>query len=218
MLPSPIPLLGIYGVQTPSVWSIIDTLEQLGITYVSIDNLGGADPGIPHLTNSLSPEIDSVLIAPAQADARRATLLRALESGAKSFGSLVDSTAVVSSSAIISHGSYINAQVGIGSSSHIGCFCSINRAAVISHHCNLGAFTSTGPGAIMCGQSSTGTGVFLGAGAIILPGRHVGTGATVGAGAVVTKDVPPMTVVAGNPAKTIGESKSKMDEWSCPAC
>lgn len=44
-------------------------------------------------------------------------------------------------------------------------------------------------------------GASIGAGAVILPGLTVGGGAMVGAGAVVTKDVPPHTVVAGNPAR-----------------
>lgn len=39
----------------------------------------------------------------------------------------------------------------------------------------------------------------------ILPGVHVGEGAVVAAGAVVTKDVPPFAIVAGIPAKIIGE-------------
>jgi phosphonate metabolism protein (transferase hexapeptide repeat family) len=45
--------------------------------------------------------------------------------------------------------------------------------------------------------------VWVGHGAIILPGRSIGTGAVVAAGAVVTKDVPPYTIVAGNPARPI---------------
>lgn len=42
---------------------------------------------------------------------------------------------------------------------------------------------------------------WIGAGTIILPGVTVGECSVVGAGSVVTKDVPPYTVVAGNPAK-----------------
>lgn len=38
---------------------------------------------------------------------------------------------------------------------------------------------------------------------IILEGTTIGTGAVVGAGSVVTRDVPPYTVVAGNPARII---------------
>jgi acetyltransferase-like isoleucine patch superfamily enzyme len=41
--------------------------------------------------------------------------------------------------------------------------------------------------------------------AIILPGVTIGEGAVIGAGAVVAKDVPPYAIVAGNPAKVIGE-------------
>jgi galactoside O-acetyltransferase len=45
--------------------------------------------------------------------------------------------------------------------------------------------------------------VWLGAGVIILPGVTIGRGAIVGAGAVVLDDIPPMTVVAGVPARVI---------------
>ena len=41
--------------------------------------------------------------------------------------------------------------------------------------------------------------------AIILPGITIGEGAVVAAGAVVTKDVEPYAIVAGNPARKIGE-------------
>ncbi|RDA89461.1 hypothetical protein CP533_5662 [Ophiocordyceps camponoti-saundersi (nom. inval.)] len=44
---------------------------------------------------------------------------------------------------------------------------------------------------------------WIGGGAIILAGRTIGKGSTVGAGSIVTKDVPPFTVVAGNPARVL---------------
>ncbi len=47
--------------------------------------------------------------------------------------------------------------------------------------------------------------VFIGARAIILKGVHIGKGAVVGAGAVVSKDVPALSIVAGNPATIMGK-------------
>ena len=44
---------------------------------------------------------------------------------------------------------------------------------------------------------------FIGANAIVLMGVTIGKGSIVGAGAVVTTDVPPSSVVGGNPAKVI---------------
>lgn len=48
-----------------------------------------------------------------------------------------------------------------------------------------------------------GRGAWVGAGAIVLPGVVVGEGAVVGAGSVVTKNVPDLGVVAGNPARLL---------------
>lgn len=50
-----------------------------------------------------------------------------------------------------------------------------------------------------------GDNVWIGGAAILLPGVTVGRNAVIGAGAVVTRDVPPNTVAAGNPARVIRE-------------
>ena len=44
---------------------------------------------------------------------------------------------------------------------------------------------------------------WLGAGVVVLPGVTIGRGAVVGANSVVTRDVPPLHVVAGQPARTV---------------
>lgn len=48
-----------------------------------------------------------------------------------------------------------------------------------------------------------GSNVWIGDKATILPNVTIGNGAIIGANAVVTKDVPPYSVVGGNPAKVI---------------
>lgn len=55
------------------------------------------------------------------------------------------------------------------------------------------------------GEVIIGDRVWIGYRAIILPGVKIGSGAVIGAGSVVTKDVAPFTIVAGNPARKIGE-------------
>ncbi len=47
--------------------------------------------------------------------------------------------------------------------------------------------------------------VWIGFRAVILPGVKIGDGAVVAASSVVTKDVDAYTIVAGNPARKIGE-------------
>ena len=48
-----------------------------------------------------------------------------------------------------------------------------------------------------------GNNVLISLNVIILSGVHIGDGAVIGAGAIVTKDVPPYSVVVGNPAHVI---------------
>jgi acetyltransferase-like isoleucine patch superfamily enzyme len=50
--------------------------------------------------------------------------------------------------------------------------------------------------------------------AIILPGVSIGEGAVVGAGAVVSRDVEPYTIVAGSPARAVGQ-RTRQINYHC---
>lgn len=68
-----------------------------------------------------------------------------------------------------------------------------------------------GRGEVVIGPDS-----FVGPNSVILPNVHIGEGAVVTAGSVVSRDVPPYTMVGGNPeakpmarvTKTLGRGKS----------
>lgn len=58
-------------------------------------------------------------------------------------------------------------------------------------------------GVVEMAEVRIGNKAWIGFGSTLLPGVVIGEGAVIGAGSVVTRDVPPWTVAAGNPARVI---------------
>lgn len=61
-----------------------------------------------------------------------------------------------------------------------------------------------------CQTTLVKRGASIGSGSTLLGGITVGENAVIGAGSVVTKDVPPHTTVAGNPARILPPSKKEL--------
>ena len=59
------------------------------------------------------------------------------------------------------------------------------------------------------GDTIVGNDVWIGQNAVILPGVHIGDGAIIGANSVVGSDIPPYTIVVGNPAR---ETRKRFDD------
>ncbi len=59
------------------------------------------------------------------------------------------------------------------------------------------------------GDTVIGNDVWIGQNAVILPGVHIGDGAIIGANSVVGSDIPPYTIVVGNPAR---ETRKRFDD------
>lgn len=79
----------------------------------------------------------------------------------------------------------------------IGADCMLRQSTTIGN--KIGADGKPGACPVL------GNGVDVGANAVILGAITIGDGAVIGAGSVVVKDVPAGAVVAGNPARVIGQ-------------
>ncbi|MBQ8830082.1 MAG: acyltransferase [Oscillospiraceae bacterium] len=82
---------------------------------------------------------------------------------------------------------------------------------IFAHDASVGYLTrSTRVGIVEIGDHC-----FIGAGTIVMPNVRIGEWSIVGVGSVVTKDIPPHSVAAGNPARVIcttEEFKAKHEE------
>ena len=120
----------------------------------------------------------------------------------------------------------------IGKDCKVAAYAEVQRGVIIGDRCKIEAFAFIpsgvtiedevfiGPHAVFTNDlhpRATGDwevtptnvrkGASIGAGAVIVCGVNIGEGAMVGAGAVVTKDVPPRSVVVGNPARVVKKNK-----------
>lgn len=111
--------------------------------------------------------------------------------------------AYVADDAQIGAGSQILAHATVCVEATIGRGCIVNTGATVDHECVLEEGVHICPGAHLGGCVHVERYATVGLGASVLPRITIGQGAIVGAGAVVTKDVPPGTVVAGNPARCL---------------
>ncbi|PJE25830.1 sugar O-acyltransferase, sialic acid O-acetyltransferase NeuD family [Pseudooceanicola antarcticus] len=130
---------------------------------------------------------------------RRDWIVEMSEAGFE-FETLIHPSATVSKRTEIGAGSSIDAGCVVAGYSRISGHVRMGRRVSFGHHTEVGAYTTLHPGCIVSGNCKIGSQVVLGTGSVILDGRTIGDGAVVAAGAIVTKDVPPYTMVAGNPA------------------
>jgi len=104
---------------------------------------------------------------------------------------------------------YIEEDVVIGDDCKIQAFAGIGKGTRIGNRVHIGPQVIVSNvkypyvNRVEIEPSTIEDDVAIGAGGIILPGVTVRKGAIVGAGAVVTREVPPNTIVVGNPAKVL---------------
>ncbi len=89
----------------------------------------------------------------------------------------------------------------------------LGDGALIGHRVTLATLnhgeTAADRGDLTPAPIVIGRNAWLGANVTVVPGVSIGDGAIVAAGAVVTRDVPPMTVVGGVPARKLRDVRGE---------
>ena len=125
-------------------------------------------------------------------------------------GAIIRSGAIIHDRVVVLMGAIINVEAEIGEETMIDMGAIIGARAIIGKKCHIGANTVIAgvlepPSAIPCIIDDH---VIIGANAVILEGVHIGENSVIGAGSIVLNDIPPNSVVVGNPGKIIKEKDS----------
>jgi len=126
-------------------------------------------------------------------------------------GCLIRDGAEIGDHVIGMMGAVVNIGAVVGDGTMLDMNCVVGARALVGKDCHIGA------GAVLAGVLEPPSArpvviedeVLVGANAVVLEGVTVGRGSVVAAGAVVTRDVPPLSVVAGQPARVIKEVDAK---------
>jgi 2,3,4,5-tetrahydropyridine-2,6-dicarboxylate N-acetyltransferase len=136
-------------------------------------------------------------------------------------GAIIRELVGIGDNCVIMMGAVINIGAVIGEKTMIDMNVVVGGRVIVGKNCHIGA------GAVLAGVIEPPSAepviieddVLIGANAVVLEGVKIGKGAVIAAGSVVVKDVEPLSVMAGVPAKLIkkvdDKTKSKtqlMDE------
>jgi len=108
-------------------------------------------------------------------------------------------------------GNYIQENVVLQANVSIGDNSSIHIGTLIGHETNIGNSVFIAHGCNISGSVKIEDGVFVGTGVTVTPRVKIGKWSIVGAGSVIRKDVPPYSIVVGNPQKIIKTLEKKYE-------
>ena len=114
---------------------------------------------------------------------------------------LIDSSAIVSSTVKLGVSTYVGKGTIVNSYSQIGKGVILNSAAIVEHECEIKDFVHVAPGAVLCGNVKVGFCTFIGSNSVIINNISIFENVIIGAGSVVIKSIKENGIWVGNPSK-----------------
>jgi sugar O-acyltransferase (sialic acid O-acetyltransferase NeuD family) len=137
--------------------------------------------------------------------AQRAALMRRLGVPEARWATAIDPQAMVAPGVAVGPGGLIAPFAVVMPAVRLGRHVAVRQGASIGHDVEAGDWCMFAANCAIGGDVRVGTGGYIGMGATVRERISVGRWSVVGMGAVVVHDVPDFAIVAGNPARIIGE-------------
>lgn len=150
----------------------------------------------------------SFVIANGEPNNRKKILVR-LQKFRVNLATLIDPSAIISSSAKIGKGSVVCQFSSISSSVKIKSNVVCNRGAIIGHDVSVGNDSIISPYSVIGGKTQIGNKSFIGSGSLLKEKITIGNDVIIGMGSVVYKNIEDGLIVVGNPARVSRRNEKK---------
>ena len=117
--------------------------------------------------------------------------------------SLIHTSAIISSNAIIGKGTVIMPNVVVNAKAIIGDGVILNTSCVVEHECMIDDFVHISPNVALAGDVKVGKFTHIGIGSSVIQGVTIGKNVIIGGGSTVIRNIKDNLKVVGVPAKVI---------------